>query len=222
MSTGTRIPLDRAMQVVEYLQQLWPDLTLVGSCRRRSPDVGDIEFCTSLPTMVSRWRPEDDALFRAINARMGNPWRDPKASLFEPPAPEPELPDVIGSIEQGLRPGFLVASLSITPWAGITLRCQIHRHTPANRGWKLIQTTGPVEFGRLFLGRWKDRYGIPKGEKGRASIDGHLVTARGDVVPVATEEDAFLRCGMPWVDPEQREHYAGRFAGGLRQQEIAR
>lgn len=222
MSTGARITLANAMQVVEHLQQSWPGLTLVGSCRRKRPDVGDIEFVAALPPVVAKWRPEDDPLFRAINARMGNPWRDPKISLFEAPAPEPELPDVLGSIEQGLRPGFLTASLSITPWVNTTIRCQVHRCTPQNRGWKLIQTTGPVEFGRLFLGRWKDRYGIPKGEKGKASIDGHLVTARGDVIAVATEEDAFLKCGMPWLEPEMREEYALRNMGGLRLQELPR
>ncbi len=68
-------------------------------------------------------------------------------------------------------------------------------------GW-----SGPSEFGQWFLGRWKERMGIPVGDPSRkASIDGYMVNAGGTIVPVASEEDAFRLIGANFVPPERRD-----------------
>ena len=183
MSEGPRIALASALQVAEALFDRWG--------LREVPDA------------------EQDPLFRRINATMKTPWTGP-ASLFAPPI---ETREPVGRIVRGLKPGFLAASLLVEPWEGVALPVQVYRYTPRNRGWMLIERTGPADFGRWFLWRWKVAHRIPVGdETRRASIDNHLVDAFGTVVPVADEAQAFRLAREAFIPPEHRDEVARRWA----------
>lgn len=218
MSTGPRITITDALVAAKVLIDSWTGIELVGSARRRQHDpaasVGDLEFVARMPSSIAdgKWRAEDDPLFRAINANMANPWAAPR-SLFDP-TPDGPAGEVIGSAVRGLCPGFKALSMEITPWKDTTIPCQVYRYDDTNRGWITVMRTGPMEFGKMFLGKWKERWGIASDKQ--ASIDGHLVNGRGEVVEVRDEDEAFLKCGMPNVDPQLRESYVDRLQGGLR------
>lgn len=207
MSTGPRIDWNQAVRVAEALCREWslPEHTsVVGSVRRRCAQVGDLE-------LVAPHEPESsDRLFRAINRRMSNPWQDTRAGLF---APQVETFEPMGRIEKGLKPGFLAASLVLRPWPGTELPVQVYRYTPANEGWVRLMRTGPRDFGMWFLGQWKKRFGIPIGrEDCPACVDGHLVNAAKQVVPVRSEVDCFMQVQIRPIDPAEREAFVERLA----------
>lgn len=225
MSEGPRLPRSKAISVAEALfakWDLWAELAdrsaacrVVGSVRRRRDEVGDLEIVAPLPVgwQTRKLTPADDPLFRRINATMSNPYRDGSmASLFaEPRSDLPGAECVIGTAVRGLKPGFLACSLLLRPWKGIEIPCQVYRYTPDNRGWLLIERTGPRDFGVWFLWRWKVRFGIPVAdETRRASINNHLVDAGGKVVSVATEEEAFRLAGERFVPAEERDAFVMR------------
>lgn len=205
MSSGPRIDWNAAKKVAETICREWSlpaNEAIVGSVRRMRDTVGDLE-------LVAPHEPESsDRLFRAINRRMSNPWQDTRAGLF---APQVETFEPMGRIEKGLKPGFLAASLVLTPWQGVELPCQVYRYTPASEGWVKLMRTGPREFGMWFLGKWKARHGIPLGRDDRpACVNGHLVDADGKVVSVPTEVDCFMRAQIPVIDPWKRDEFAER------------
>lgn len=196
MSTGARLPLAAADRLCQHLAEFWgldPDLDVwVGSVRRRRDFVGDLE-------LVCRHEPAaSDDLFARLARSIELP---PDDSLFAVQAENP-----IGRAIKGLRPGFLAAYLEITAWKKIQVPVQIFRYTAANAGWITLMRTGPAEFGQWFLHRWKVTHGIAPTAK--ASIDGHLVDRAGRVIPVATEAEAFEKCDLKFVRPEQRETVA--------------
>lgn len=209
MSDGPRITLATAQRIIEFLTPLWGLRTggalVVGSIRRQRAEVGDIEIVAPLPSGA---KPEHDPLFRLLNATMANPWQDLAAGLFAHPdeslaGPRP-IP-IIGRALRGLKPGFAAASLVLTPKNGTELACQIYRYTPANRGWVTLMRTGPGDFGKWFLGKWKQRHGIRP--ENQASVDGHLVDGGGRVVRVETEEQCFALAGLAFQTPEEREAF---------------
>lgn len=220
MSEGPRLPHAQASDVAAAAFRRWElsglladhsaACVVVGSVRRRLPTVGDMEIIAPLPPgwETKKLTPAEDPLFRRINSTMSNPFRDGSmASLFA--VPQDDLPGgngIMGTAIRGLKPGFLACSLVLRPWQGIEIPCQIYRYTPQNRGWMLIERTGPAEFGKWFLWRWKVRYGIPIATH-QASINNHLVTASGQVVPVVNEEEAFRLAGEQYVPPEERDRY---------------
>jgi ParB/RepB/Spo0J family partition protein len=115
-----------------------------------------------------------------------------------------------GAALRGLKPGFrscelLVELLRKSTGEWHSLPVQIHRYTPQNRGWIELMRTGPSELGILFLERWKKVYGLGDSE---ASRSGHLRNSYGDIVPVRTEEEAFEKCGIPYVPPDRRGVWA--------------
>ncbi len=219
MSTGSRIGLAQAEQLARRLFELWglaePEAMVVGSVRRRSRSVGDVEIIAPLPDsdldpLWDRILPTLDRLDVEAKPRRGH------VSLFSPPpAPEPEHPPLpaglerpIGYVVQGGRPGFKALSLAIRcdRWDGQpVVPVQVFRYTPANRGWIELMRTGPGEFGRWFLSRWKERWQIPHDLP--ASIDGHLVDRARAVITVPTEADAFRLAGAPAIPPEKREYF---------------
>lgn len=222
MSSGPRITLDQARRAAAALAERWqldtllPDHTpagvVVGSVRRQRPEVGDLEIVAAMPATPRRGAitAADDPLFRRINESMANPWTDERAPLFGA-TPEPDPARIIGEAVRGLRPGFAAASLIVRPWPGVTLPVQVFRAPPEARGWLLLYRTGPAEFGAWFLGRWKRARGIPVGDdRHKASIDGHLVDAHGQIVPVPTEEEAFRLAGVAWIDPAGRDDFMAR------------
>lgn len=218
MSEGPRIAIERARRVAAALVARWgmgEGCAVVGSVRRGRAEVGDLEFAAPLPPgwQNKNLDPDADPLFKAINASVSNPWRNTAAALFAPPAraATDEEQTAIGEAVRGLRPGFLALSLVARPWPGIEIPCQVYRYTPDNRGWLLIERTGPRDFGVWFLWRWKVRFGIPVAdETRRASINNHLVDAGGKVVSVATEEEAFRLAGERFVPAEERDAFVMR------------
>lgn len=210
MSQGAPIQLATAEALFEQLVTLWelgPSVVVVGSVRRRRPEVHDLE-------LLAPWEaPKHDTLCSRITRTM-----EPEIAggLFGVPAERVVVSGYIGRIERGLKPGFLSASLILRPWAGVAdpawqsreVAVQVNRCHETNRGWTLLRCTGPAEFGRTFLWKWKQHWRIPDSQE--ASIDGHLVDARGAVIPTPTEEDAFKLCGMEPIAPELRDAYVAR------------
>ncbi len=205
MSAGNRMPRAVADDVIEWLSFQWPACkpgsAIVGSYRRGKPDVGDLEIL--LPAASEKGV---DPVYDAIAPTMDG-WTPP--TLHSPPPSTP-----IGSVVSGLKPNFLAASLLVRPPAEIgvaTVPLQVFRYTPLNFGWQMIMRTGPGEFGQWFLGAWKRTWGIPVGQDGaQASKDGHLVDASGVVVPVGSEGEAFRRCGIGFIPPEDRDAFVAR------------
>ena len=208
MSEGPRVPLEQAMERFRDLVAAWgliPERDiLVGSARRLKADVGDLEI-------LSPHEPKSaDTLHRRIARTVEA--RTDEGGLFA--AGGEGHARVIGREVRGLKPGFLEASLVMTPRPGASINVQVYRYTPANLGWQLILRTGPQTFGQIFLVAWKRAHGIPVGAgvaTRPASIDGHLVNAAGEIVPVATEAEAFAAAGMDYVPPDRREAVAAHF-----------
>jgi hypothetical protein len=203
--TETRWTLGKGLNVAHAACIKWgldPTDAIVGSLRRRAEDIGDIEL------VCPAAHADRDGLFRRVNTTMANPWQDESAALFE----RTVIPDALmGRIERGLKPGFLAASLVLTPWPDQEIACQIYRYTKANEGWVRLMRTGPREFGMWFLGKWKDRFGIPKGvEHAKACIDGHLVDSAGQVIAVETEAAAFAFIQVPFIEPQLRSAFVAK------------
>lgn len=199
MSAGPRLPHAQASSFAQQLGDRWGFRELqrlgpiwtVGSLRRQAPTVGDIEFlCPHEPK-------EDDTLYEAIAHTLCMPGEGD--SIFGAPL------EHIGVPVEGFKRGFFAAAFEIR-MRDLVVPVQVFRYTPKNRGWQLLMRTGPAEFGQMFLGKWKEAFGIPRGvETAKASIDGHLVDRYGIVVPVESEEECFAKAGMGYVAPVQRE-----------------
>lgn len=206
MSGGPRLALRTARTIAERLMQRWSmspaTCFIVGSIRRQAETVADIDLVAPLPASPT------DILFNAINATVTEPWSDPKAGLF---ARQLVRDSAFCKAVSGLKPGFKALSLRVVLKSGGSIACQVFRYTPENFGWMMVEKTGPAEFGKWFLGRWKVAHGIPTGrEDAKASIDNHLVNAGGVVVPVLSEEEAFDRAKLQWIPPEAREEFIER------------
>lgn len=197
MSEGARLDLGEALGAAECIARMWgitgDDALLVGSARRRRPTVGDIEFTCRRPAPGER-----DVLFDAMDPTMET------GGLFGAGT----VP--IARPLKGFKRGFgycdcLVEVTNEITRQAVRVRVQIHRWDPDgfNRGWIELMRTGPSGFGIHFLAAWKKRWGIPPSAK--ASVDGMLFNAAGNQVKVATESEAFIKCGMSWVAPEQRD-----------------
>ena len=212
MSDGPRIPLRWAVAEADRLFKAWGEPTgwlVVGSVRRGVGTVGDLEVL--LPAAPAAADPVYGRIAATVRRRVrGVP------VLFGDDAPGATI---VGEELRGLVPGFLAASLSVWPQGGNEsdrrVPVQVYRYTPRNLGWTLIMRTGPREFGMHFLLNWKRLYSIAAHRQ--ASVDGHLVDRVGEVVTVATEEEAFTMCGMRFVPPEQRDEYVMRHHQGAMQ-----
>lgn len=215
MSTGPRITLEQAEAFVLALFQrrlgyasiedaAAQGVEVVGSIRRRRPDIGDIEIIAPMPRAANpeRVQSSEDRLFRELNLCVSNPWVDGSGSLF---AERPDVSRAFGVAVRGLKPGFKAASLQLRAY-GVEVGLDVFRYDPLNAGWVKLCRTGPSEFGQWFLGRWKERMGIPVGDPSRkASIDGYLVDSRGQIVPVGSEDEAFKLIGANFVWPDRRD-----------------
>lgn len=211
MSEGARIPLERAERAAEMLTSLWrsgastgpgPELVVVGSVRRRKDTVGDLEFLARRPADGEKCK--YDPLYDAIARTM------PSDALFTAVGGSP-----IGDIVKGFKRGFANASFLIR-LAGspqTVLKVEVYRADLSTMGWHMLMRTGPAEFGKWFLGRWKDAFGIPATRP--ASVGGVLCDAEGQPVPVFTEEECFQKIRRSYVAPEHREAFVRRHAPGL-------
>lgn len=172
-----------------------------GSVRRMCDVIHDLDLVAMLPSMPARPKVSDDALYRAL-WRICDAEHEP-VGLFDQRRTKSE---VMLKVVQGFAPGFLCAQFICVH---TNIKVQINRAPLPALGWLAIRCTGPREFGIEFLVRWKKRYGI-SGD--RASIQGHLVNASGEKVPVESEQQAFAACGMEFVKPEHREAWVAREA----------
>ena len=205
MSTGPRINIADAQRLAAWLFKHWvldpKTCFVVGSVRRQCDTVGDIEI------IAPRRDKKDDPEFERISATMEG---TVSRSMFDAPAAQP-----IGRAIKGLKPGFLAADLELDTRTVGAFPVEVYRYGPDNFGWIMLMRTGPADFGEWFLGRWKDAHGIPRGDsRFRGSIDGHLVDASCQVVPVRTEEEAFARIGVKFVPPERRSAYIEHIKAG--------
>lgn len=206
MSDGPRITLAQADAVVLRLRDRWglgDSVHVCGSIRRRQEWIGDVDL---IAPYVSPAAP--DPLYERIVATCDNP--PPRTSIF---AGEVAPSDkTFCHAVSGLKPGFLTCSLELNLWGGRqVVKCQVSRYTPQNFGWMMIEKTGPWNFGRWFLVKWKQHHGIPTGDvKHKASIDNHLVGPDQKVVTVATEQGAFVMCGLNFIPPEKRDAFIRR------------
>ena len=205
MSIGERIPLVVASRAAGFILEHWgirdTDSVIVGSLRRRRDDVGDIEIC--LPHEPK----ERDELYRTIHAAVGR-----ADALFEPPSDVPPV-----EVVKGLRPGFKAASVRVrVVYQGdpLTIPVEIYRYEPGARGWSILMRTGPTDFGRWFLAKWKQHWGIQANQQ--ASVDGFLVDAHGRRVPIAEERECFDRCGLAYIEPHLRDGFAANLHGEIR------
>lgn len=191
MSDGARISIEEADALARRLYAAWelgPGCDVVGSVRRRRDWVGDLE-------LVMPHRPAgDDPECRRIQATM-----EVGGGLFS------SVPS-LGRPLRGLKPGFLAASLMVRLDEKREVGVQIFRYTPINAGWVYIERTGPTDFGRWFLGKWKEARGIPVGDENfQASVDGNLVDRNRAVVTVENEAKAFNLACVRYIAPHQRD-----------------
>ena len=198
MSTGSRIPLARAIKASKLVsERLGLDklgAVVVGSVRRMRQDVGDLDLLA--PASPKKSDPVYDAIM---------PFCDNVAQ----PMFAADSPKFIRAVE-GFKPGFLacklLCNLRIFEHEDSTpVPLNVFRHTPENAGWAMLMRTGPDEFGKWFLYRWKLAYGIP--EDHPASRDGHLIDANGVIVPVATEAECFKLARVDEIAPSWRDNY---------------
>jgi hypothetical protein len=214
---------------------------VVGSVRREQPWVGDLELIAPLPeegqpdalwdairatldplpdeplpAMPKRPRRGNLSLFDT--ATMTNPANPvPPAGDGQPAQAASPIASPIGYAASGGKPGFRALSLRIRcdKWDGRpVVGVQIYRFTPANRGWVQLMRTGPGEFGKWFLTRWKRAFDIPP--ELPASIDGHLVFRDRKVAAAATEQELFALLGMGFIPPEKRDYFVATHIQGAR------
>lgn len=207
MSAGPRLPLERADEAAACLMRWWglegTDAVVVGSVRRREPDVGDLEILAPAAHAAPLFG--GDPLYERIVAGVG---RD-RAT---------DSPEVIPL--RGLKPGFAAASLIACLFdtrTGHTIQMpvQVFRCESGCWGWAMLMRTGPADFGRWFLWQWKRAHGIPPERP--ASVDGWLVDARGERVPTETEAVCFREINLPVCPPERRRAFAEQQAAAWKE-----
>lgn len=207
-----RIPLADAVEVARFLISVWfpgEKASPMGSVRRGEPNVGDIDILTLYPIGCQVEKPiaKDDPAFQRIAATMRGEQQIQPALFGEQPARHARI---LGEAVEGLKPGFKACKLLIDGPRGMKIKVQIFRTTAENAGWAAIKNTGPADFGKLFLIRWKERYGIPMGDSDNhpASRGGSLLDSYGIPVPTAGEMEAFEKCGMTYIPPKNRRAFA--------------
>lgn len=218
MSAGARLPLAVADRLVLALVERWggpaSGLEVVGSVRRRKPDVGDLEFIAPMPE--SHGRAAVDRLHHAVSGTL----RDARWSLIAAAA-------AIGEPLEGFKPHFRHASLGIDAVARLlgepvgecgyycdegsghvdhhraVVKVEIYRYDAGeqgNYGWIKAMRTGPAELGPRLLGAYKQR----RGGSGPASDKGYLRDEIGRPVPTPDEASVFRLAGMAYTPPEKR------------------
>lgn len=203
MSKGTRIPLQRALEAIAVLDErisphiVTGPLEAVGSVRRHVDQVGDLELIAPMPG-----REYGDDLCRRLAELLTDP-----DDLFSA-----SRTDRIGSVISGLKLGFRACSFTV--WLGseprVEMPVQIYRYDPGaggNRGMVELIRTGPVDFGKAFLARWKVERGIGS-PKIPACRDSYLLDANGRRVPTPTEVEAMKMARLRYIDPEERARAA--------------
>lgn len=181
MSTGTKIPLDKAMQNAERFRSLFDGTydrwEIAGSIRRKRPMVGDVEHVviprgengSQLWGRVNDLLATDGGLFAGDGAlmkavypngthRWGNRYR--------------------GIVFEGVRHEVFIAD-------------------KANWGAILAIRTGPAEFSKRLVTDLRTR--------GYRQQGGYLLDNAGQVIDVPDERTFLEFCGCRWIEPEDRK-----------------
>lgn len=201
MSSGPRIPLAEAdAMMADLFQRFNLDSArhfAAGSVRRRCATVGDLEIVAPLPAG------DVDTLFDRLAACIALE----DGGLFQ-------VENQIGVARQGLKPGFKAARIDLSHKVYGVVPLEIYRYTQGidgNLGWSLIMRTGPEEFGKEFLRRWKKKWAIHRDQN--ACAENFLRDAHGQAIPTKDEREAFSQCGFGFVvPPEKREEYMRNLA----------
>lgn len=212
MSTGQRIPLERAQKVAAYIAETTgillnpgvevdaekPALWTVGSVRRGIAEVADLEFIAACRPYAMG--PDPVAEWVLAHFEPEKAWRE----RTERGEPKPE--GKIGVLHKGGRADdWKAAYLSVQIGGGIRFPIQVFRFDPGpdgNRGWIEVMRTGCSDFSTAMLTRWKVRNGIGPDDPG--SSDGYLVDPFGKRIPQATEAEVFEACGVVMLSPSRR------------------
>jgi len=187
--TGVAVPLAEAARiaalVVADLAPYCERIEIAGSVRRRKEIVGDIE-------LVAIPRYELGGLFAThpVNAL----W----AYLEE---------STIYRLVKGKGPDGRYYQLVRPDMGDVQIDLFIAQED--NWGYILLLRTGSAAFGPAVLARWKQRQWM-RGSDEHGSVDGHLVTRAGEVVPTPDEETVFRLVGLEPVPPEERTDEAAR------------
>jgi len=231
-TTATRIPLATATTLAAAFANALVSIAstkeqqdavaagvFVGSIRRKKADIGDIEIVAPCPQGIDpTWATKAwiaDPFFTVLNGVLRNGSPVPQnTGLFsgnEQVIP-PKNAKKIATAVRGVKPGFKAATITLHAWQGTPhardISLQVFRGYPGQMGWLTLYRTGSAEFAEWFLGKWKDRNGIPKGDPNwKASIDGWLVGRDQEPVNVFTEEEAFDMCGIAYIPPEERDRF---------------
>lgn len=188
-TTETRIPLEVADKIADWLiGQMNPPrmggIEVVGSIRRRKPDVGDIEFIAPMPA-------RDDHLFRQLDRILRA-----EGVMFD-------TPDAIGERVRGVHEGFKSCSFTVKPPVDLWreyVAVQVYRYTPDNRGWIEALRTGPMEFGRDVL--------VPALKRAGYQAREGVIWSKHGQMSVRSEQSLFHLLGMKWVEPQDRKGVA--------------
>lgn len=213
MSAGVRLSNEWALGAARVLFERWDmhpsSCAIVGSVRRRLPEIGDLDLIAPLPELRQR-----DTLFESIDLTVIKPAA--KAALWEIGGREQRFVEVKSGHNRYFKSLSVIAHLEATNERGelqtYPIPVQVSRYTRDNRGWMELYKTGPREFGVWYLLRWKEIHGIP--DRQAASVHNHLRGADGvTVIPLESENDCFRVLGITPVPPQERAEYA---AAGLR------
>jgi hypothetical protein len=205
VSAGLRIPRTHAADLAFRLMERWgmpaDDCLVAGSIRRGRDAVGDIDLVAPMPQSRSLGRQLPDALYDAIAATVAT--EEVAGGIFGASS------NWIGRAVRGLSPQFRACELLIEMESGAEMPVQISRYDPGpdgNCGWISVIRTGPAEFGRAFLVKWKRCHRIPMERP--ASRDGYLLDGDGRPVATPTEQEVFDLCRMNFISPDKRDHPA--------------
>ena len=183
MSTGAKLPLDKAERMASKLQAaLAPAcdrLAVAGSIRRRVPEVGDIELVA-----IPNHQTGIDRLTLRLNALV----EEQKIYRAVPPG-------IRNRPAWGERyKKFWCWTNDVYSWVQVDLFIT----TPDSWGAILAIRTGPSEFSKALVTHIK--YKTPYRQE-----EGVLVRQySGEIVPAPEEEEYFRLAGLPWIEPERR------------------
>ena len=185
---GRRLPLAEAetlaTEVAALLRPACLRWEIAGSLRRRRPTIGDLEVVA-----VPRTRAEGIDLFGAAHGTVD----ELDARCRELQAAGAFLPRLDRNGRQALGPRY---RRLLYRGVGLDL------FSPDLESWGLILLirTGCAAWSRRFvtphlMGGW-----LPTGMR----VEGGRLWDGGAPLPTRTEEQVFVTCGLPWIDPEAR------------------
>ena len=158
-------------------------IEIAGSIRREQPLCGDIELVA-----IPRWS-TDGGLFGDM----------PRNNLTEQVANDPDLVVVQGD----MQPGGQITSMKLLWTSHESTQVDLFLCRAENWGWIFTIRTGSAEFSHGLLARYKARWKIPPERPGSAS--GFLVTPEGHQNITLDEARVFELCGIPSVEPRDRQ-----------------